>query len=249
MAEQRPTLAVSSAPIWRQRLGEVFAAARFAGADGLEVLVTQDSETQTPATLERLAQRHDLPIVAIHAPLLLLTRRVYTADPVEKIKRTLDLARTLDVGTIVLHPPYLWQMRYSLWIIHELQDALAGSHTTVTMENMYPVHLGGRRMRFHRYGSLDSLSRFPHLTLDTSHLAVAEEDIVGAYRRLADRVVHIHLSDNRGKGRDSHAPIGEGVLPLAEFVRGLDHSSLRSICNFPCGGRSQRPLPLWLSPS
>jgi sugar phosphate isomerase/epimerase len=97
------------------------------------------------------------------------------------------------------------------------------------MENMYPVHVGKRRLRFHRFGGLEGLHRFQHVTLDTSHLAVAEEDIVDAYRRLADRVVHIHLSDNRGKGRDSHAPLGRGVLPVEDFVRALDHPGLRSV--------------------
>jgi sugar phosphate isomerase/epimerase len=84
-------------------------------------------------------------------------------------------------------------------------------------------------MRFHRYGGPESLDRFAHVTLDTSHLAVSEDDIIDTYRSLADRVTHIHLSDNRGKGRDSHAPLGTGILPVNEFVRALDGPALRSI--------------------
>ncbi|HVL81684.1 MAG TPA: sugar phosphate isomerase/epimerase [Actinomycetota bacterium] len=226
---EHPRLAVSTGPLWRLSVDEVFAAAKAVGADGVEILVSQDRETQSPEPLEKLANRHDLPIVAIHAPLLLLTRRVYTSDPLEKIRRTIELSRALDVGVIVLHPPYLWQVKYSLWLLHELEEA-AGDHTLVTMENMYPTHVGGRTLAFHRFLSLDSLRRFDHLTLDTSHLAVAGEDIVDAYRRLADKVAHIHLSDNRGKGRDSHAPLGEGILPIADFCRSLDGPALRSIC-------------------
>jgi sugar phosphate isomerase/epimerase len=210
-------------------LEEAFAAVRAAGADGVEILVTQNTETQSPQLLERLAQRHDLPIVAVHAPLLLLTRSVYTADPLEKIRRTMELTRALDVGTIVLHPPYFWQVRYSLWLLHELEEAAAGSGTAITMENMYPIQLGQRRMGFHRFQGLAALERFAHITLDTSHLAVAGEDIVEAYRTLAPRVVHVHLSDNRGKGRDSHAPLGQGVLPIADFVRELDPTYLRTV--------------------
>lgn len=215
--------------MWRLGIEDAFAAVRDVGGEGVEILVAQEEETRSPRALERLAQRYDQPIVAIHAPQLLLTRRVYSTDPLEKIRRTTELARALDVETVVLHPPYRWQFRYSLWLLHELEDALAGGPTTLTMENMYPVHLGERRMRFHRYGSVDGLQRFPHVTLDTSHLAVAEEDIVDAYQRLAERVVHVHLSDNRGRGRDSHAPIGQGVLPLEEFVRALDPTRLRSV--------------------
>lgn len=226
---KRPVLAVATGPLWRLGVRDAFEVIKAAGADAVEVMVTQDTETQDALALERLSQVHDLPITAIHAPQLLLTRRVYTSDSVEKVRRTIELSRELDVDTIVLHPPYLWQVRYGLWVVHELEDALASSGVHVTMENMYPIHAGNRRLRFHRFAGLHNYQRFPHITLDTSHLAVAEEDIVEAYRGLREKVVHIHLSDNRGRGRDSHAPIGEGVLPIPEFIAALDHPALRSI--------------------
>lgn len=224
-----PLLSVSTGPLWRLDTDRAFELVKAAGAEAVEVLVTQSSETQSPNELERLAQRHDLPIVAVHAPQLLLTRSVFGTNPLEKIRRTAELCNALDVQTIVLHPPYVWQPRYALWLLHELEDILAVGGPAITMENMYPVHVGKRRLRFHRFGGLEGLHRFRYVTLDTSHLAVAEENIVDAYRRLADRVVHIHLSDNRGKGRDSHAPLGRGVLPIEDFVRALDHPGLRSL--------------------
>jgi sugar phosphate isomerase/epimerase len=113
------------------------------------------------------------------------------------------------------------------------------------MENMFPVHVGRLRMRFPRFSHLHGLERFAHVTLDTSHLAVAEEDIIEAYRRLADRVVHIHLSDNRGKGRDSHAPLGKGVLPIEGFVKALDDPRLRSVAlEIEPGPQTQDPHDL-----
>jgi sugar phosphate isomerase/epimerase len=223
----RPTLAISTGPLWRLEVERAFEIVKSAGAEGVEVMVTQSPETQSALELERLAQRYDLPIVAVHAPQLLLTRGVFSTNPLEKVRRTAELCKALDVQTIVLHPPYLWQPRYAMWLIHELEDFLQDG-PELTMENMFPVHVGNRRLRFHRFGHLHGLERFPHVTLDTSHLAVSEEDITDAYRQLADRVVHVHLSDNRGKGRDSHAPLGRGILPIEEFVRGLDNPTLRS---------------------
>ena len=224
-----PILSVSTGPLWRLDVERAFEVVKAAGAEGVEVMVTQSPETQSANELERIAQRYDLPIIAVHAPQLLLTRTVFSTNQLEKVRRTAELCKALDVQTIVLHPPYLWQPRYAMWLVHELEDFLTESGAQITMENMYPVHVGRRRMRFHRFGHLHSLERFRHVTLDTSHLAVSEEDIVAAYRQLADRVVHVHLSDNRGKGRDSHAPLGRGVLPIEDFVRALDHPGLRSI--------------------
>jgi sugar phosphate isomerase/epimerase len=239
---ERPILAVSSGPLWRLQTPHAFEVIKGAGAEGIEILVTQSTDTQSPNTLERLANRHDLPIVAVHAPQLLLTRNVFTSNQLEKIRRTVELAKAVGARTIVLHPPYAWHVRYSLWVLHELED-IAQDSPTISMENMYPVHVGRRRLRFHRYGlGPEGLERFSNVTLDTSHLAVAETDIVEAYRALADRVVHVHLSDNRGKGRDSHAPLGQGVLPVADFVRSLDNPALRSVAlEIEPGPRADEP--------
>jgi sugar phosphate isomerase/epimerase len=241
----RPLLAISTGPLWRLELPRAFEILKAAGAEGVEIMVTQSPETQSPNELEQLAERHDLPIVAVHAPQLLLTRTVFSTNPLEKVRRTAELCKAIGVQTIVLHPPYMWQPRYALWAVHELEDAFQDEGTTITMENMFPVHVGQRRLRFHRFGGLDGLQRFRNVTLDTSHLAVAELDIVEAYRRLADRIVHVHLSDNRGKGRDSHAPLGEGTLPIPDFVRALDHPRLRSIAlEIEPGPQTQDPSEL-----
>ena len=43
-------------------------------------------------------------------------------------------------------------------------------------------------------------------------------------RRFDGRIRHVHLSDNAGKGWDSHLPPGEGVLPLGAFLDDLSSS-------------------------
>jgi hypothetical protein len=73
-------------------------------------------------------------------------------------------------------------------------------------------------VRFHRYTRPEHLLPFAHVVFDTSHFGVAQVDINAAYDRLHDRIVHLHVSDNRGGGRDSHAPLGHGRLPLASFL-------------------------------
>ncbi len=43
-------------------------------------------------------------------------------------------------------------------------------------------------------------------------------DAFEAVRRLGDRLVHVHLSNNAGRGWDSHLPLDQGVLPILEFL-------------------------------
>jgi len=48
--------------------------------------------------------------------------------------------------------------------------------------------------------------------------AVAQHDLLEVRRRFGDRMRHVHLSDNAGKGWDSHLPPGQGVLALDAFL-------------------------------
>ena len=83
---------------------------------------------------------------------------------------------------------------------------------------MFPVG-GERGLTFHAGQDLDDLDDYPYMVLDTSHAAVAGHDIIELYKRYRDKIVHIHVSNNAGKGWDSHLPVyQEGVLPLDEFL-------------------------------
>jgi len=50
---------------------------------------------------------------------------------------------------------------------------------------------------------------------------VAGLDAFEAVRRLGDRLVHVHLSNNAGRGWDSHLPLDQGVLDLGRFLEAL----------------------------
>jgi sugar phosphate isomerase/epimerase len=62
------------------------------------------------------------------------------------------------------------------------------------------------------------LERVHRAVLDTSHAAVAGLDLADTYRRLRGRLAHVHLSNNAGKGWDSHLPVDQGVLPIPAFL-------------------------------
>ena len=70
---------------------------------------------------------------------------------------------------------------------------------------------------------MEELDRNPYMVLDTSHAAVAGLDIVDVYRRYRDKLVHVHLSNNAGRGWDSHLPVyaENGVLDVGTFLDGL----------------------------
>lgn len=210
-----PRLLLSTAPFFRHPLREAFRHTREAGYDAIEVMVTSDPATQDPRRLLGLAEEFGLSIRALHAPFLLLTRRVWGTDPVTKIYRAVQVADQAGIPLVVVHPPYKWQVRYRKWIDTRIRDYSDRSGVMIGVENMFPVKIRGERgLRFHASQEFESLDRYPNLVLDTSHLAVSRFDVVEAYRRYKDKVVHFHLSNNAGKGWDSHLPVDEGILPL-----------------------------------
>jgi sugar phosphate isomerase/epimerase len=214
----RPTLLCATGPFYQQPLDAALETISKAGFTAAEVMVTSEHVTQDAKELRARAEDLGVEVAAIHAPFLLLTRRVFSTDPLEKIKRSVALAQEVGAPLVVVHPPYHWQTRYIRWLRSELVDFIAREQVIVAMENMFPVRVRGRGLRFHRTVGIEHLKRYEHVTLDTSHLAVARIDIVGAWDELADRVTHVHLSNNLGTGRDSHSPLREGVLPIGAFL-------------------------------
>lgn len=204
-----------------------FGAIAAAGFDAAELMVTRDPRTQSADVPRRLAAREGLEIVAVHAPMLMVTRRVWGPNFLPIIRRSAALARELSAGVVVVHPPLLWEVPYQTWLTGSMERFAAEHGITLAVENMFRLWVGTRPVRGHRWVSPADLVRFPHLTLDTSHCGVDGTDILEALDRVGSRTVHVHLSDNRGDHRDGHALPGDGILPLAEFVKRLPGAGVR----------------------
>lgn len=214
-----PSVACSTAAFFARPLSEAFAHIAGAGFTDVEVMVTRDPATQDPRRLRDLARQADLEIRAIHAPFLLMTRKVWGTDPIGKIYRSIELAEDVGAPLVVVHPPFRWQTAYRRWLDDRLPDLCEHTGVAVGVENMFPVRLRGRGgVTFHAKHQPDDLERFPHVVLDTSHAAVSGLDLLETFDRLRERVAHVHLSNNAGRGWDSHLPLEEGVLPIESFL-------------------------------
>ncbi len=219
---REPRVLCSTVSVFAKPLDDVFPLLADAGFAGVEVMVTKDPDTRDPDRLRDLAEDHGLPVVAIHAPFLLMTRTVWGRDPVEKISRATELATAVGAELVIVHPPYRWQSGYRRWAVESLPGLEAETGIRVAVENMFPIRVRGRRVAsFHSTRTLEDLMGFPHVVLDTSHAAVAGLDLTDTVHRLRDRLAHVHLSNNAGKGWDSHLSLDEGVLDLDAFLRHL----------------------------
>jgi len=213
-----PPVLFSSAAFFARPLSWTFRLAAECGYRGVEVMVTKDPESQDPAQIRALADEFGLTVGAIHAPCLLLTRKVWGTDPIGKIDRSVEAAADANIPVVVVHPPYRWQRAFRRWLVEDLPGLEQRTGIAVAVENMFPYRVGRRDVTLHSNQDLVQLEGVPHLVLDTSHAAVAKHDLIEVRRLFGDRLRHVHLSDNAGKGWDSHLPPGDGVLDLNAFL-------------------------------
>jgi sugar phosphate isomerase/epimerase len=162
---------------------------------------------------------------------------LYTASFEEPVRRAsveatvsaLKAAKELGITRVVLHPSYFIGLGM---LDRELSKKLAGESLdtfvqaadgldiVVCLENLFPeAHNLIEVREFH-----EVLDRYPQLmiTLDTGHANIgAHPNRSFEFIELFfDRIGHVHLSDNSGRG-DEHLPLGAGNVPIKKIIKGL----------------------------
>lgn len=223
-----PRVQCSTGPFWALDLTETFDLIADAGFKEVELMVTRDPETQSPEVPLRLATERGLRIATVHGPFLVLTKGVWGQDPLGKLKRGTEMCSAFGAPTLVVHPPYLWEQQFAAWLHTEAQHHADTTGVRVAVETMYPRWVRGRRLRGHRWlDPRDLFAACSHVVLDTSHLCVARLDIFAVYHLLLPKLVHLHLSNNAGDGRDGHLSLEEGSMPLGTFLQDVKTSGYR----------------------
>jgi sugar phosphate isomerase/epimerase len=214
-----PRIQCSTGPFWAYELEHALDSVAAAGFTDIELMVTRDPQTQEPDLPRRLADERGLSIGAVHGPFLVITKSVWGLDPLGKVRRGVEMCRAVGADTLVVHPPYLWEREFAGWIREESADYSRDVGVRVAVETMYPKWLAGRKLRAYRWLEPRVLAdAAPYVVMDTSHLSVARHDVLDAYKMLAKKLVHVHLSNNAGDGRDGHLELERGILPIERFL-------------------------------
>jgi sugar phosphate isomerase/epimerase len=214
-------IGLSTASVWPRPVEVGFRLAAELGYDGVEVMVWTDRDSQELASLRRYARRYGVPVLAVHAPCLLITQRVWSPDPVTRLRRSVQVAGELGARTVVIHPPFRWQRRYTDRFADLVAELTDNSGVAVAVENMFPVRrqLGGRQVTVSAFvPSIDPTDPgHRHYTLDVSHTATAGMDAIALADRMGANLTHVHLADGSGAPRDEHLVPGRGGQPCAQL--------------------------------
>ena len=214
-------VALSSASVYPESTAAAFDIAAKLGYDGVEVMVMSDAVSQDIDALRRLSDHHGVPIVAIHAPCLLVTQRVWGTDPWGKLVRSQEAAMRLGAEVVVVHPPFRWQREYARDFVRGLHRMTEETDIKFAVENMYPWRARSREVAAYSPGWDVRHDDYPHTTLDLSHTAVSGSDALAVAEDLGERLAHVHLADGTGSARDEHLVPGRGNQPGGELLEQL----------------------------
>lgn len=203
-----------------------FRLARLAGFDGVEVMVTNDEVTQDARALLELSERYELPILSIHAPVLLLTHFVWGRDPQVKLERSAELARSVGAKTVVVHPPFRWQAQYARDFLRIVRETATQYGVEIAVENMFPWKVAGKNLKAYSPGTDPTAMDCDSMTLDFSHASLSGRDSLELAMAMGTKLRHVHLCDGSGsldEGRifDEHLLPGRGNEPVAEVLEYL----------------------------
>ncbi|MCV7421213.1 sugar phosphate isomerase/epimerase [Mycobacterium yunnanensis] len=243
----RPAIKVglSTASVYPLRTEAAFEYAARLGYDGVELMVWAESVSQDIPAIRRMSESYGIPVLSVHAPCLLISQRVWGADPVSKLERSVRAAEELGAQTVVVHPPFRWQRRYAEGFTDQISALEQSSEVMVAVENMFPFRADRifgtgqssiSRMRKRGGSPGIAVSAFApsydpldgnhaHYTLDLSHSATAGTDAVEMAGRMGEGLVHLHLCDGSGASTDEHLVPGRGTQPTVEVCQMLAASN------------------------
>jgi sugar phosphate isomerase/epimerase len=224
---------LSTSSVYPERTPDAFETAARLGYDGLEVMVYTDPVSQSTDALARLVDYHQVPVLAVHAPGLLLTQLVWGREPWAKLIRAKDMAERLGAKTVVVHPPFRWQREYTRGFEQGISKMSQETDVIFAVENMFPIRAGVSEVSgFAPHWDPVKLD-VPNVTLDLSHTAASASDAMAMANDLGTRLQHIHLADgtglSSGASPDEHLVPGRGKQPCAALLRGVAATGYRGM--------------------
>jgi sugar phosphate isomerase/epimerase len=240
---------LSTASVYPESTLAAFELAGKLGYDGVEVMVWTDPVSQDAHALRRLSDHYEVPILAIHAPCLIVTQRVWSTDPWVKLQKAQFAAELLGAQTVVVHPPFRWQREYARRFRAGIDAMSQETGIRFAVENMFPLRMRGREISAYQPGWDVGGSGYSDYTLDLSHTAVSQSDALHMLDAMGERLAHLHVGDGTGVGRDEHLVPGRGSQPCAEVLervaaRGFDGHVIVEVSTRRAIDRAEREADL-----
>jgi sugar phosphate isomerase/epimerase len=228
---------LSTGSLYTYSTERCFRFAADAGFDGIELMVDYRWETRQSDFLQRLMDTIGLPVLAVHSPFRPVPG--WNRHSVsELIDQSITLAEALGSPVVIHHLPTIidvgildyWggravipvgtrlQSAYRDWLCTQYAQRQRETAVTLCIENLPAAKIGGKPFNYGVWNTPDSITRFPHICMDTTHLGTFGLQPAPVYRRWRHHVRHIHLSNFDGR---QHRRPETGQLRLDDLLAHL----------------------------
>lgn len=217
-------IGLSTSSVYPETTSSAFELAGRLGYDGVELMVGIDPVSGDIGAVKKLSDYHDIPVLSVHAPCLLISQRFWGNDPWVKLERSAEAAHELGADVVVVHPPFRWQREYARDFLSKLYSLTERTGITFCLENMYPWRMGRSELKAYapRWDPTDL--DYPDLTLDLSHASTSGQQSLELAKLWGDRLRHVHLTDGTGSIKDEHLVPGRGDQQADKVLQHLSSS-------------------------
>jgi sugar phosphate isomerase/epimerase len=233
----------STGSLYNYSIDRCFEFTQKAGFDGVELMVDHRWDTRHPTYVERLMDRYSMPVRAVHSPFIGNVSG-WSSDRMGAIEKSVRLAETVGASIVILHLPEMISYtvvqigfrrfflplpgvrrheKYIRWLGEGMPVLQQSTDVLLCVENLPAHRIFGRRINAikwnaHSRATVGDITRFPHITLDTTHLATWNMDPAEIFARWGKRVKHVHLSNFNGR---EHRRPEDGRLRLDRLLSGM----------------------------
>lgn len=240
---------LSTSSVYPETTSSAFELAGRLGYDGIELMVGIDPVSADIDAVEKLRDYHQIPVLSVHAPCLLISQHIWGNDNWAKLERSARAAQQLGADVVVVHPPFRWQREYARDFVAKLHHLSDWSGVRFCLENMYPWRVAGTEMKAYLPQWDPTEVDYDDLTLDFSHASTAGQQSLDLAKAWGDRLGHIHLTDGTGSMKDEHLVPGRGDQRAGEVLQhlaaaGFSGHVVLEVNSRRSGTRAQREIDL-----
>jgi sugar phosphate isomerase/epimerase len=214
-------IGLSTSSVYPETTSSAFELARRLGYDGVELMIGIDPVSSDIDAVEKLRDYHQVPVLSVHSPCLLITQRVWGTDDWVKLERSAEAARRLDADVVVVHPPFRWQREYARGFVPGVRQLYERTGVLISVENMYPWRTPVGELMAYLPSWDPSELDYDDLTLDFSHASTSNQQSLDLARAWGPRLRHVHLTDGTGSIKDEHLVPGRGDQQASRVLQYL----------------------------
>jgi sugar phosphate isomerase/epimerase len=234
-------VSLSTGSLYVYPLRWIFALAKRAGFDGVELVISPEVDWRGPAYVKKLSDEFPLPVLTVHPPLYSYPGWSAVNDSYAPIMdKAVALTEAVGARLMVVHTPRALDYADEVGKafvdkVVAARNSINGSGLRLGLEN--GAKFSGRDERY-ILRALPELREFAEknnlsMTLDTAHIGTCELDLLDSLQWFDGRVANVHLSDLREVPHwlrsqprlhsyfRQHQFPGTGTLPLKQFLREL----------------------------